>query len=613
MMILEELNIKKVERQMSNKILVIAEKPSLLREIVKMLEAKKSIKFQCHRDYYESDNYLLSSFFGHLLELLLPDGYGYKEWKSEDLPIIPYPFKFKYKNDTEQRGKLLAKLAERCSLIINASDPDREGEGIFRTWYNYENIRKPVQRLWANSLALEDLYKSFNNVQPSQKYDSLYDAQKSRQEADWLIGMNGSRAYSIASKSKLSIGRVQTATLNLIVSRDYEVENYKESFYYTLTGDWYSIPFTYFNETGTKFENDIHLKTVKIESENTSFHLKNFEEKRKVQNPPLPFSLHDLQKSANDKFGYSLDKTLDLAQKLYEKKLLTYPRTDSPYLPPADINKYYSIISKLSDSDISDLLIKGNAVPCLKNTDSAHTAIIPTGQLPAELTADELNVFNLVVNRFITSFLKPRRYIQYSIIITNDKHEFKSTVNKTTDPGFTKIINNEENEDSNNDSGEKEITVSLSIELLSKDKNLQNLGINKTKRSKPKYYTPGTLVIAMMNIGRKLENKELKEILSEVHGIGTEATRDKFPLELEKRGYIEKSGKYLKSTLKGRQLISWVKPELKSPELTAEWELKLKKMEKGQYSVSVFRSEIIEFTKIIVCIDDSLKEHFAVY
>src|SRR5690606_19063342 len=134
-----------------------------------------------------------------------------------------YPFKFKYKNDTEQRGKLLAKLAERCSLIINASDPDREGEGIFRTWYNYENIRKPVQRLWANSLALEDLYKSFNNVQPSQKYDSLYDAQKSRQEADWLIGMNGSRAYSIASKSKLSIGRVQTATLNLIVSRDYEV------------------------------------------------------------------------------------------------------------------------------------------------------------------------------------------------------------------------------------------------------------------------------------------------------------------------------------------------------------------------------------------------------
>lgn len=603
------------EETIMQKVLVVAEKPSLLREIVKMLEAKKSIKFQNNRDYYESDEYLLSSFFGHLLELYLPNDYGFNEWKSEDLPIIPQPFKFKYKNEAKQRGELLAKLAEKCSSIINACDPDREGEGIFRTWYKYEGINKPVKRLWANSLAMNDLHKSFDNLILSEKYDNLAAAQSLRQEADWLIGMNGSRAYSIASNSKLSIGRVQTATLNLIVRRDNEVENYKESYFYTLTGNWYSIPFTYFNDTGTKFEVDNHLKKVKIESEETPFHLKDFVEKNKVQNPPLPFSLHDLQKVANDKFSYSLDKTLTLAQSLYEKKLLTYPRTDSPYLPPADLDSYYSIISTFSDSNLSDLLIKkGDSVACLKNTDSAHTAIIPTGQTPVSLSDDELNIFNLVVKRFITAFLKPRTYIQYSIVISNDKYEFRSKVNKTIDPGFSKIKSddNKSDDDSEDESDKKEIeiTVALSKEVLAKANKIQNFEIVRSMRTKPQYYTPGTLVIAMMKIGRNIDNKELKDILSEVHGIGTEATRDKFPLELEKRGYIEKCGKYLKSTLKGKQLISWVKPEIKSPELTAEWEMKLKKIEKGQYDISFFRSEIIEFTKLVVNIDNSLKDKF---
>jgi DNA topoisomerase-3 len=594
-----------------SKTLIIAEKPSLERKIKDMLEGKFGEKFQKNQGYWESGKYLLSSFFGHLLKRDNPDEYGYKEWKAEDLPIIPEPFKFHYDGDKESRGKMLSKLARGCSMLVNCCDPDREGEGIFRTWYEFEGIRVPFKRFWSKSLAQNDLGKNWSKLKDSSEFDNLAIAQKLRSEADWLIGMNGSRAYAIAGDARLSIGRVQTATLSLIVKRDLEVENFSESFYYSLVGQWNFLPFIYFDETGTKFENEQSLNAIKAESERSVFHLEKFDEQRKTQNPPLPFSLHDLQKVANAKFGFALDKTLDIAQSLYEKELITYPRTSSPFLPPADQDTYYEVINKFADQAEKDLLIpKGRAVACIQESEASHTAIVPTGEAPQGLSDDEKKVFLLILNRFIVAFLKPRIYTQYSINITNEKHHFRSTVNKTIDPGFTSLNREMDDDGQESDSEEKDITINLSKESLLTAKHFEKLELLLKKRSKPKYYTPGTLVTAMIHCGKTVQNKQYKDILNEVEGLGTEATRDKVPVELENRGYIEKSGKYLKSTVKGRQLIAWVKPEVKTPELTAEWENKLRSIEKGTYDPAKFRSEIREFTRQIVVIDNNLKSNF---
>jgi DNA topoisomerase III len=593
------------------KAIVIAEKPSLMRKIKDMLETKYSMKFQDNKNYFESDQYYLSSFYGHLLELFLPDDYGFKEWKKEDLPIIPQPFKFKYKGDTEARGKLLAKIARDCSFVVNATDPDREGEGIFRIWYEYEGVRTPVKRFWSKSLAQNDLVKNWSNLQPSADYDNLAAAQRLRQEADWLIGMNGSRAYSIAGDARLSIGRVQTATLALIVKRDHEVESYTESFFYSLAGQWNSLPFIYFDETGTKFDNEHQLSAIKGECEQSDFRLEKFDEQQKTQNPPLPFSLHDLQKVANAKFGFALDKTLEIAQSLYEKELTTYPRTSSPFLPPADQDSYYEVINKFADQAEKDLLIpKGRAVSCIQESEASHTAIIPTGEVPQGLSEDEKKVYMLILKRFIVAFLKPRTYTQYSINITNDKYHFRSTMNKTIDPGFTSLNRETDNDEQDSGTEETDISINLSREVLSNAKRFEKLELFKKKRSKPKYYTPGTLVTAMIHCGRAIQNKQYKDILIEVEGLGTEATRDKVPVELENRGYIEKSGKFLISTIKGRELIAWVKPEVKTPELTAEWESKLKGVERGKYDPDQFRFEIREFTRKVVIVDSDLKNKF---
>lgn len=593
------------------KTLIIAEKPKVAKALKAMLEAKHGEKFQSKGDFFESQNYYLSSFFGHLLELYKPDDYGFKQWRADDLPIIPNPMKFRYKGDTEVRGKSLAKLAQNSSLLINATDGDREGEGIFRIWYEFEAIRTPFKRIWPKALPIEDLAKAWSKIEDSKKYDSLAAAQRLRQEADWLIGMNGSRAYSIAGNARLSIGRVQTATLALIVKRDYEVENFKDAFFYTIVGEWNALPFIYFNDNGTKFEDEAFVNKIKDECQGSLFSLKVFNEQDKVQNAPLPFSLHELQKVANQKLGFPLDKTLELAQSLYEKELTTYPRTSSPYLPPSDVSNYYKIIDKFADQSEKDLLIaQGKPVQCLKETDASHTAIIPTGITPQDITDEEKKLYLLILKRLIMAFLKPRLYKQYSIVISNGKHDFRSIITKTIDHGYTKLGLIKDEDETDRGEEENEITWELTRGKLSGEKPIEKLEILKKKRAKPKYYTPATLLTAMINVGRNLENKEHKEILAEVEGLGTEATRDKVPVDLEFRGYVEKLGKFIKSTVKGRELIAWVKPELKTPELTAQWESKLRGIEKGKYDPAIFRSEIQQFTRQIVKIDNALRDKF---
>lgn len=587
------------------KSLIIAEKPSLAREILNMLQTSEKEVFKSKGDYWESDNYILSSFFGHLLQRSMPQAYDdkYKSWNMDDLPIIPSKFIFQYSKGARERGELLKKLSANCGTIINATDPDREGEGIFRIWYNYENISNPTKRLWATSLTLKDLTKAWNNIEPGANYDNLAKAQELRAESDWLVGMNASRAYSIVSGGEvMPVGRVKTATLALIVQRDNEVENYKESYSYSLTGGWDNLNMTFIEDKEVKFENKSKLEQLKELIKNDLFSLKDFSKEQKKQNPPKTFSQPDLQKEANKQFGFSLDKTLQLTQSLYEKKLVTYPRTDSPYLPESDLNEYYKLVDILGTDIEKNLLLDNNAKPAsVKNTNASHTAIIPTGTTPNNLSEDETKLYELIRKRFVGAFMKPKIYDQYTVFISNGTNDFRSIVNNVLDKGFTLISTEEKDEDID----EFEIDEN---KLRSISDSLKDLKVNAIKKAKPKYYTPATLLTAMMNVGKNSEDKESQEILKEVEGLGTAATRQTFPKELVKDGYIYEKGSSLISSPKGRSLIKLIIPELKTPELTAQWELKLREVEAGNYDYYQYKNEIEAFTKHIVVIPDSTKE-----
>ena len=574
------------------KTLIIAEKPSLAREIQNMLQISFSETFSSKGDYQESQNYLLSSFFGHLLQMAEPDHYDqkYKRWSLSDLPILPENFIYQYKDTTKERGELLKKLSLQCDSLVNATDPDREGEGIFRTWHNYENINKPFKRLWATSLTLPDLTKAWKNLKESRVYDSLWESQQARSQSDWLVGMNASRLYTILTGDKCPIGRVKTASLKIIVTRDLEVENYKESFTYSLTAQWFGFNFTFIDQDGNiKFEDKNFLESILKIVSTTNFSILTKTKDEKRLNPPKTFSQPDLQKEADNRFGFPLDETLKITQSLYEKKLVTYPRTDSPYLPESDLNSYYDLISKMANDQQKELLLPaGTKPPSVKNTDSPHTAIIPTGQNANGLSEDEQKIYTLIVERFITAFMKPKIYDEYQFIISNGSEKLRSIVKSVKDFGFQALYKTIDEEGEN----EQEVNGIDEEKLSNLSSPLQNPIINSIKKTKAKYYTPATFLTAMMNAGKTLEDKEAREILSEVEGLGTAATRQLYPVELEKNGFIEKRGKYLVSVDKGRKLIELIAPCLKSVEETAVLEKKLRLIESGKYEPIAYRNEI---------------------
>ena len=578
-------------------ILIIAEKPSVAREIKNTLNDKENIKWTSETNYFQSSKYILSWFIsGHMFEALLPDRLDpkYKFWKYEDLPIIPDSLTYEYKNNQlKSHGKLLKSLSSKCQYIINACDPDREGEAIFRIWFIYENIYKPFKRLWATSLAHSDLYKSFQNILPGKNYDNLFFSQQSRAYADWLVGINATRAISTKLNNKLPIGRVQTATLVLIVKRDLEIENFKKSFTYKLKGKWQNKIFEFLTDKKDKiFLNEV-LKKIK----DSNFYLESLIKEVKSQNPPKPFSQPELQEIANKRFGFSLNKTLEISQHLYEKKLMTYPRTDSPYLPSADKDNYYILIRKLSNPD--DIKILNDKEPsCIKNCDSPHTAIIPTFEAagPIKLSEDENKIMSLIIDRFITAFKKPLIYNEIVLTITNDKYRFKCIEKKIVDSGYT-------NKDVN--LGKFDYNYLKKI----KDK-IKDLSILEIENIKPNHFTPGTLLKAMINVYYQISDKKRKDILKEVEGLGTAATRHIYPQLLLNSDYIKQEGQKLISTKKGKSLISVVNENLSSPELTAEWELKLKDIGSGCYQKYNFFIEIKKFVKDIIVFDKNILNAF---
>jgi len=589
------------------KICVLAEKPSQARDFYRpLIEKISGEKFQDKNGYYESASYYLAWFYGHLMQTLEPVEYDpkYKRWDINDMPIAPVQIQYRYRDSKiKVQGDLLLRLCSQADLIICATDPDREGEGIFRAFYDYNKITKPVKRLWAVSLTDEDLLKSWNNMKDASAYDNLSAARYMRSSADWLVGMNASRAYSLCAYTNLPIGRVLTPTLALIVTRDREVENYKELFTYSVQAKWQGINFTFFNDDGVKFEAQRFCRAIVEKIKNNEFTLSLFKEEERTENPPKTFNLAELQKEANRRYGFALDKTLEVAQRLYEKKLTTYPRSESQFLPVSDMVKYYALLDKLAlDKEKKYIRQDRENVPSVKDTDSAHTAIIPTGVAARNLTEEEAKLYELVRERFVEAFMVPRKYKHYTLNIADGQgNQLKASLVFDLDKGFKALYKKEDEEVEEKELSEQALKESPREEKLRQIKEkLSAIELIKNKKTKPKYYTAATLITAMQNCGKLLEDEQARQILKEVKGIGTPATQANYPVNLEKYGYIKTVKKNFISTPKGRSLIASIQPELSSPQLTAEWEFKLQEMEKGRYLAKQFDEEIREFVKNII-------------
>ncbi|MBE7443031.1 MAG: DNA topoisomerase 3 [Flavobacteriales bacterium] len=575
--------------------LLIAEKPSVAvgayKELLEKIENESFVKKD---GYLQGKNWCISWCVGHLVGLEMPDAYGWKDWTKETLPMIPQKWQYQVLPGTKKQYQILAKLITEANLVVNGGDAGREGELIVRlVLKKSQNEKKILKRLWVNSFVFEDMKKAWSNLKSGSDYENLYRAALCRSIGDWLVGLNSTRAYSLATGVRgLSVGRVQTPTLALIVGRDNEVENWKNKFYHQLQADWKNITFTYFKDDENKFDRTENLESIKSTcTGQNGVLISQIKEEKKV-NPPKPFDLAELQKAANVQLGFKASETLELTQKLYEKKYVTYPRTDSEFLPETMLDEAFEILYKLTDSSTRQHLKTKNEKMAFFNSKKVtdHYAIIPTGLLPQGLTGNEEKLYELIKSRFVTAFGKTYVYDLTQLVIDVVGHQFKASVKKEKEKGFKQLLKNTTED-------EEQI---LAIDLKENETApITSLEVVKKEVTKPTYYTEATLLGAMGLAGKSIEDEELKQAMKE-KGLGTAATRASIIETLKKREYIFEKGKSIISTQKGRELIAMVDTKVSSPELTGEWEYKLAQMEKGNYDGGMFLKEINTFVTQIV-------------
>ena len=553
--------------------LVIAEKPSVALSISKIIGAngKKD-------GYYEGNGYRVSWCVGHLIQMANPDSYDekYAKWNIEDLPIIPSEYKYEVAKATKKQFTILKKLMNDKDIdsVINACDAGREGESIFRLVYNEAKCKKKMQRLWISSMEDSAIKEGFENLKDGKDYDNLFESALTRAIADWLVGMNISRLYSCLYKQNYSVGRVQTPTLAMIVKRDDEVANFKKEKYYTveLSLDGFNL-LTDRIDDKTAAEQLFNLVGEKIE-------ITNVIQKEKVTKPDLPFDLTTLQRECNKYFGYSAKQTLDYAQSLYEKKLITYPRTDSRCLTEDMITSTINNILGKNDFDTRRIKTVFNSK---KVTD--HHAIIPTisslKEDVSELPLSEANVYFLISDKFHASVGYPLVEKTTKIVAEFDDFEFTSTGKVIKDEGFTKYL--KEYKIKNSDDVVLPM-INTGDVLEVKDKE-----IREKYTTPPKHFTEGTLLKAMEIAGSEALEKGVEV---ERKGLGTPATRAGIIENLIYKGFIERDKKNLIATNKGISLITIVADTFKSAETTAKWEMELSDISQGKSSKEEFLNTI---------------------
>lgn len=649
-------------------ILLVAEKPSVANQHYRpMLERIEGEKFTQGDGCLIGKNHCITWCVGHLITLAPLDAYpGYEGgWRLSNLPLLPEKFRLMEIESTKKQLAVVRQMMEQADVLVNGADAGREGNLIFDLVLDFTPAfkQKTIKRLWVNSYVAKDLDKAWKNLEDATQRVNLSYAARLRQRADWMVGLNATRAYTLtAGRGKMiSVGRVQTPTLNLVVERDTLVEQFKELYYYSVVGTWkgYQAQYVLDDRRKAKDERDASAKESDKKSEGLKVAvfekeaeanavverckppapatIAKIDTQQKKQFPQKPFDLTELQKEGNKRFKFSAQQVLDCAQNLYEKKLLTYPRTDSQYLPDTMKQEAYALAQRLASPEQKGVMRNESEnfvfINSSKVTD--HFAIIPTGETPNGLPEMEQKIYDLAKERFVQAWLKPYVWSEMEVVLetkgdsgseagmtdSKDPDLFRLKLKRNEDLGFRALVKEEKKkgkkkkEDprsepgmtnagdnsgeggASNDSDEITNLVEAFPEWNAGDASpFDSVELQKKKKSKPKYYTEATLLAAMKTAGKQIENEELAEAMKD-RGLGTPATQAGIIETLKKRGFIEAQKNYLVSTARGREVIALMDEKVKSPEMTGEWEYKLSQVEKGSLSPVEFREGIVEYVK----------------
>jgi DNA topoisomerase-3 len=605
------------------KALIIAEKPSVAGDIARALSG-----FKKQDDYYESDKYVLSSAVGHLLELVVPEGVepARGKWSFAHLPVIPHHFDLKPLEKTESRLRLLSKLIKRkdVDLLINACDAGREGELIFRNIVRYVKGKQSIQRLWLQSMTPAAIREGFSRLREDREMQPLADAAVSRSEADWLIGINGTRAMTaFNSKSggffKTTVGRVQTPTLAIVVEREQKIRKFVPRDYWEVIGTFKAEAGEYTGKwLDEKFvrpekDADTDLKPERVWEVEKAEAIKakclgkpgvvSEESKPTTSLSPLLFDLTSLQREANSRFGFSASNTLKLAQTLYERhKVLTYPRTDSRALPEdyqGTVHNTLNMLNGTSYGQFSDTILKNQWVKPNKRIFnnakiSDHFAIIPTTEPPRGLNEPEQKLYDMVTKRFLAVFYPAAEFLETTRITRVEGEPFKSAGKVLVNPGWLTVYGRE---------AQDEDTPTLAPVRSGERVDTTNVEVKQNQTKPPARFTEASLLSAMEGAGKLVEDEELREAMSE-KGLGTPATRAAIIEGLLAEQYLLRQGRELQATAKAFSLMELLNglgiPELTKPELTGDWEFQLRQVQRRQKSRGEFMTGIEEITRRIV-------------
>ena len=588
--------------------LVIAEKPSVAMSLAAVLGATK------RKDgYLEGSGYLVSWCVGHLLELAQPEAYKeqYAKWRYEDLPILPENWKYEVPKDKKTQLALLCRLMKdkRVDSVVCATDAGREGELIFRLVYEYAGCNKPMERLWISSMEDAAIREGFDHLCPGSDYDKLYDAAVCRAGADWLIGINATRLFSVLYGVTLNVGRVMSPTLALLVQRESDIESFISKPFYVP-----EITCGGFTASGEKMTERSEAEKIRIDCDHNSAFVRSVEKQVKTIQPPRLYDLTTLQRECNRIYGYTAQQTLDYVQSLYEKKLATYPRTDSQYLTKDMQVTAASLILWLRDNMPFGKGCAGEPDIDRVTDDSKvtdHHAIIPTVEIArtdlSELPSGERDVLTLLAVRLLCATTQANRFEAVTTILDCQGHTFTAKGKTILQSGWKEVerihrmsIRQSETEHrENEDSALPVLKEGETFETVS-------ASLREGKTSPPKHYTEDTLLSAMENAGAEDMPDD-----AERKGLGTPATRAATLEKLVSAGFVQRKKKQLISTEKGRNLIAVLPDNIKSPILTAEWESMLKQVEHGELSATSFMDQIADMSRTLVKEHTAPEERFA--
>ena len=587
--------------------LVLAEKPSVARDIARVIGANRKAN-----GYIEGDRYVVTWALGHLVTLADPELYDdkYKAWRLEDLPMLPDKMKLVVIKQTAKQYKTVSSLMSRKDIdsLIIATDAGREGELVARWIMMKAHFKKPAFRLWISSQTDKAIKEGFASLKPAKQYDNLYYSAQARAEADWLVGLNVTRALTCKHNAQLSAGRVQTPTLAMIVEREEEIRRFKPSDYYTLQAVFKGFNATFRDKSGnTRFSSREYVEKIVKALTGREGVVASIERTAKKQNPPAAYDLTELQRDANKLYGYSAKQTLSYMQSLYEMhKVLTYPRTDSRYITkdvaatiPERLRSvaqgaYQKTAMSLFRKPVNTKYIVNDA----KVTD--HHAIIPTEQSAnfAKFTHEERNIYDLVVKRFLAVLSEPFEYDEVKLTINIGGESFYAKGKVVKSEGWKALYgkslgDDEEEEAENKAQNLPDLKKGAKLPVL-------NLKVGTGKTRPPARYTEATLLTAMENPSKQISDKNLKAVIQTTSGLGTPATRADIIEKLFDNFSIERVGKEIHPTAKGKQLIKIVPSDLKSAELTAKWEQQLQNISRGTQDMKAFIGEMRKYASSLV-------------